>query len=83
MNLHNEYNLEPGVYNFKTENIVVLELITHDEFSVIIADPIVVFRPVIGIIAHVNGRPIASHHVRSMGLNKFRSLISEGIIKRI
>ena len=74
MNLHNEYSLEPGTYQYNAEIIVVTDIVTHDDLSNQLPDSMVVYRPVL---------PLAKHHVRFMVLSKWRELVTKGTIKKI
>ena len=83
MDWHNEFKIQPGAYQYKGQEIVLTDLVTHTDSSDKLADPLVIYRDVIAPVEHVEGRPVRIHRRYAMDLKKWNRLTSEGLIKRI
>jgi len=81
MNRINEFDLEPGTYqHYKGGLYVVTDLITHMDNPTTgamepITDPLVVYRDVIPVVRHVNGRAQQAHQVYARPLSEFIAMV--------
>lgn len=90
MNLHNEYDLQPGVYrHYKGGLYVVTDLITHMDNPAnghmdALADPLVVYRDIIPLVKHINGKNQMAHSRYARPLSEFRAMVThnEKLVKR-
>lgn len=84
MNLHNEHNIQPGVYrHHKGDYYVVENLVTHVEDPIkgdMIELPpdqmLVVYRDVVPITKMINGRHQAAHQVYQRTVKDFFELVN-------
>lgn len=73
MNLHNEFGIKPGAYHLGKETIVVTDVLTHDTTNPL-PEPLVIYRPLVAPVEHVDGKPTAIHRRYSMPVKDFLAL---------
>lgn len=84
MNRINEFNIEPGSYqHYKGGIYVVTDLITHMDNAATgkmepLQDPLVVYRDLIPVVRHVDGRVQQAHQVYARPLSEFSAMTVNG-----
>jgi hypothetical protein len=81
MNWKNEFDFEPGTYqHYKGGIYVVTNIVTHmdnpEGAMDALADPLVVYRDLIPIVKHVQGKPMAAHQVYARTLSEFTEMVT-------
>lgn len=74
MDLHNEFGVKPGPYHYLGTTIVVLDVITHDHLETKLAEPLVMYRPLVPPKEHVEGRKVEVHRRHVMPISEFKKL---------
>jgi hypothetical protein len=81
VNRINEFGLEPGTYkHYKGGLYVVTDIVTHMENPTnnkmaALADPLVIYRDVVAVVKHVNGKNQTAHQVYARTLSDFTATI--------
>ncbi len=87
MNWINEYGIQPGTYqHYKGGLYVLVEIVNYADnpetgLMEKIEDPFVIYRDVVPMVEHVNGKPITPHKRYMRTLSEFNSLVDHNNVR--